>query len=215
MSVSRLVQLLCWYVNGELQSTRKLTQVILPTAQEEQWTWCLFYFDQLAVSDPIPQLPPINLMKGELFGLSGAGTYYSTVEDFNCVQVPRDTLSEQAVQETMSAFVRSRLADTNPNPPFIFLRLKPELQPLDADSVATELRQLTWIRFRSLRQALAQRKVEIEIGAHRVIVKPTLAPPTSSLKLRRIISPGTSFRVSESGLNATSAGKTAWPRPSL
>jgi hypothetical protein len=177
MSVSRLVQLLCWYVNGELQTGRKLTRVVVPTVQGEQWTWCLLYFDQLAASDPIPQLPPINLTKGEMFGLSGADTYYSAVEDFNCVQMPRDTLSEPDVQETMSAFVRNCLADTNPNPTFIFLRLKPELQPLDADSVAAELRKLTWLRFRSLPPGLDQRKVEVEIGAHRITVEPTLAPP--------------------------------------
>jgi len=177
MSVSRLVHLLCWYVNGELQTGRKLTQVIVPTAQEEQWTWCLLYFDQLAASDLIPQLPRINLTKGEMFGLSGADTYYSAVEDFNCVQMPRDTLATPAAQETMSEYVRTRLSDTNAPPPFIFLRLKPEIQPLDADSVATELRQLTWLRFRSLPPELGQREVEVEIGAHRVTVKPTLANP--------------------------------------
>jgi hypothetical protein len=91
--------------------------------------------------------------------------------------MPRDTLAEQAVQDTMSAYVRTRLADANPNPPFIFLRLKPDLQPLDADGVSTELRQLTWLRFRSLPPGLGQRKVEVEIGAHRVTVKPSLATP--------------------------------------
>lgn len=177
MAVSRLVQVLCWYVNGELQTGKKLTHVMVPTAQEEQWTWCLLSFDQLAVSDPIPQLPPINLTKGEFFGLSGADTYYSAIEDFNCVQVLKDTLADPEVQVSMSAYVRSRLSDLNPKPPFIFLRLKPEIHPLDADSVATELRQLTWLRFRSLQSALAQRKVEVEIGAHRATVTPILATP--------------------------------------
>jgi hypothetical protein len=178
MSVSRLVQVLCWYVNGELQTGRKLTQVVVPTAQEEQWTWCLLHFDQLASSDPIPPLPPMNLTKGELFGASGADTFYRALEDFNCSQVPKESLADPTIQDTMSSYVRNRLVETNPKPPFLFLRLKPEPQPFDADTAAMELRQLTWLRFRSLPQELGSRQLEIEIGAHRASLKPSLETPS-------------------------------------
>src|SRR5690348_3987239 len=126
MSANRLVHLLCKYVNGELRDGKKLTQVKVPTRQEQQWIWCLLSFDRLAASGPIPQLPPIPLKKGELFGVSGEETYYSAVEDFNCAQMPRDTLAEPVVQETMSAYLRTRLSDPKPNLPSIYLRIKPE-----------------------------------------------------------------------------------------
>jgi hypothetical protein len=177
MSVSRLVETLCRYVNDELQSGKKLVQVVVPTSQEELWTWCFLLFDHLDSADPIPPLPPMNLSKGEMFGASGSSTFYSALEDFVCSQLPREALSEPAVLQPMSTYVRQKLADPAPNPPFLFLRLKPDPQPLDADAVALELRRLTWLRFRSLPPALAKRKVEIEVGAHRAPVAPSLEPP--------------------------------------
>lgn len=206
---SRLADLVSRVILREMGGGPRLTRVSVPTFQGQQWTWCLLFFDALEAADPIPQLPPLQLTKGELFGIAGAvaDTYYSALEDFNCSQVTKDTLDDPAIQDSMPVIVREKLAEADPNPPFLFLRLKPEVMPLDADGIAADVRQLTWLKFHALPDYLATREVRIEIGAQKASIKPTPAAPAVEFQVGNDYFAGYLHSGSRSGIRYNACGK--------
>lgn len=177
MYESRLVGIICKYINDEHTSNRKVTRVIVPTAQGEMWTWCLIEFAPSPSCGSVLTVPKFRMDDGEIFGIANEDTFFAGRGSFNSVQLPSDNLTDPSISETMSEYLRRRLAAPTTDTPFIFLRLKPEPVPLDAQSTANFIRRLTWLGLRSLSPQLANRKIHIEVGAQKLTITPTHQNP--------------------------------------
>lgn len=170
-------------LNEELQGKPRLLRVDIPIAQGEVWNWILLSFEDLDEAGNIQELS-IRLLEllspiqaGEIFGHSNQLSVYYAISDFIPEKTSIDILFQPPIGDNIPCYVRDALSSEENLSNFFFLRIKKQVNILDADYLVRKIREETWFRARTVPYHLSYRKVEIIVGAQRKTIVPEKQPP--------------------------------------
>jgi hypothetical protein len=176
----RIGSLLVGVLSGELSEQALLRGVEILTGPQRVWTWVLLrlgYLGDPAFAKILYSMAPVNA--GELVYHISRDLLYFSRDGFPLERVSVADLEVRAsLEDDLPEYVQGILGSTPSSEAlFVLIRTVTPAGVVDAEDLKRAVVNQTWVGCRSLPPHLAQRKIELRVGAQRLVVKPLTREP--------------------------------------